>query len=142
MDTWVKNTQIWLNTTYGGIDGWVTLDENGLTGWNTIYGLRRGLQHELGISPVSSGFGPATTAAFTAQIGTINASTISHSPAILATLQRRSVCRSTASAPGSSISASQHQSSRAWPNAKRIPTVTEAAICAHAYAKFLTSPHR
>ncbi|WOQ15463.1 glycoside hydrolase domain-containing protein [Raineyella sp. W15-4] len=74
-DVWVQNTQNWLNSTYGLVDGWVWIEENGLTGWDTIYGLRRGLQHELGISPVSSGFGPATTAAFTAQIGTINDST-------------------------------------------------------------------
>ncbi|MFT9231315.1 MAG: glycoside hydrolase domain-containing protein [Bifidobacterium sp.] len=76
-DAMVLATQQWLNATYGSVDGWVSLAEDGNTGWNTIYGLRRGLQHELGISPVSSGFGTATTAAFTAKIGKIDASTTS-----------------------------------------------------------------
>ncbi|MGC4936353.1 glycoside hydrolase domain-containing protein [Kribbella sp. DT2] len=69
------NAQVWLNTTYGGVAGWVPLEETGLTGWSTMYGLRRGLQSELGISPVTSGFGPATTAAYVAQIGRIDGST-------------------------------------------------------------------
>lgn len=77
MDQQVKNTQVWLNQTYGSVDGWVSVDENGLTGWDTVYGLRMGLQHELGISPVASGFGPVTTAAFIDQIGQIDASTTS-----------------------------------------------------------------
>ncbi|MDK9345195.1 hypothetical protein FAM22021_002044 [Propionibacterium freudenreichii] len=73
----MQKTQAWLNATYGQVDGWVPLTENGLTGWATIYGLRRGLQHELGISPVTSGFGPATTAAFISQIGAIGTATTS-----------------------------------------------------------------
>lgn len=76
-DAMVLATQQWLNTTYGSVTGWVTLTEDGNTGWNTVYGLRRGLQHELGIAPVSSGFGAATAAAFTAKIGTIGSSTTS-----------------------------------------------------------------
>ena len=73
MDARILLAQNWLNTTYGSRAGWVKLEENGLTGWETIYGLRRGLQAELGISPVTSGFGPATTAAFTSKIRSINA---------------------------------------------------------------------
>ncbi len=42
-----------------------------------MYGLRRALQTELGISPVSSGFGPATTSAFVSQVGRIDTSTMS-----------------------------------------------------------------
>jgi peptidoglycan hydrolase-like protein with peptidoglycan-binding domain len=61
-------TQHWLNQTYGSVAGWVPLDEDNMTGWNTIYGLRRGLQHELGISPVASGFGDQTKAAYVAKI--------------------------------------------------------------------------
>lgn len=76
-DAMVLATQQWLNAAYGSVDGWVSLAEDGNTGWNTIYGLRRGLQHELGISPVSSGFGTANTAAFTTKIGKIDASTTS-----------------------------------------------------------------
>ena len=72
MDARILVTQNWLNTTYGSVAGWVRVDENGLTGWETIYALRRGLQAELGITPVTSGFGPATTAAFTSKIRSIN----------------------------------------------------------------------
>jgi peptidoglycan hydrolase-like protein with peptidoglycan-binding domain len=72
VDYYVRVAQTWLNDTYGGVSGWVEIDEDGITGWATIYGLRRGLQHQLGISPVSSGFGPATTTAFMSQIGTIH----------------------------------------------------------------------
>ena len=77
MDEMVKQTQEWLNAEYGPVGGWVTLKEDGNTGWDTIYGLRRGLQTELGISPVAAGFGPATTSAFVSQIGQIDAGTTS-----------------------------------------------------------------
>lgn len=71
MDTQILATQKWLNATYGAVVGWVKVNENGLTGWDVIYGLRRGLQRELGISPVASGFGDATRAAFVSKIGRI-----------------------------------------------------------------------
>ncbi|WP_147679966.1 glycoside hydrolase domain-containing protein [Actinomyces ruminicola] len=73
-DPQVRKTQQWLNTTYGSKAGWVRLEEDGLTGWSTIYGLRRALQAELGISQLASGFGPATTSAFRTKIGKIDAS--------------------------------------------------------------------
>ena len=73
-DPRVRRTQQWLNTTYASRAGWVPLEEDGLTGWGTIYGLRRALQAELGISRLASGFGPATTSAYKNKIGTINAS--------------------------------------------------------------------
>ncbi|MCH4008502.1 glycoside hydrolase domain-containing protein [Companilactobacillus sp.] len=60
MDEWVLKTQKWVNKKYAGISGYERCPENGNTGWKTIYSLREGLQHELGISPVSSGYGPAT----------------------------------------------------------------------------------
>ncbi|MFF0343495.1 glycoside hydrolase domain-containing protein [Kribbella sp. NPDC004875] len=71
----VLAAQQWLNATYGGVAGWVPLEEDGMTGWSVMYGLRRALQAELGITPVSSGFGPATTAAYVAQVGRIDANT-------------------------------------------------------------------
>ncbi|MGL5931121.1 MAG: glycoside hydrolase domain-containing protein [Dermatophilaceae bacterium] len=74
MDEQILASQQSLNTTYASAPGWVSVPESGTTGWDTIYGLRRGLQWELGISPVSSGFGPATTSAFQSQIGRIDAS--------------------------------------------------------------------
>ena len=69
----VLETQHWLNTTYGDVPGWVTLEENGSTGWNTIYGLIRGLQHELGITDLAPNFGTTTSALFQDQIGRIDA---------------------------------------------------------------------
>lgn len=71
MDAQVQATQEWLNTTYRNRSGWVTLEQDGLIGWATVYGLRRALQAELGISPLSSGFGPATTTAFRTKFGSI-----------------------------------------------------------------------
>lgn len=55
--------QQWLNTTYGSVPGFEKAPENGQTGWPTIYSLRMGLQHELGITGLSEAFGPATRAA-------------------------------------------------------------------------------
>ena len=37
-DPQVRRTQQWLNTTYASRAGWVPLEEDGLTGWGTIYG--------------------------------------------------------------------------------------------------------
>ncbi|MBT0771303.1 DUF1906 domain-containing protein [Kineosporia sp. J2-2] len=76
-DPQVEYAQAWLNDTYGGVSGWVTVTEDGITGWNSMYAIRRALQIELGVSPLSSGFGPATTAAFTAKIGRVDANTTS-----------------------------------------------------------------
>lgn len=60
MDEQVKKTQEWLNKTYKNVSGYEKVKENGQTGWPTIYALREGLQHEVGINPVASGFGEAT----------------------------------------------------------------------------------
>jgi peptidoglycan hydrolase-like protein with peptidoglycan-binding domain len=75
VDSQVLAAQGWLNDTYGAFAGWVPLVEDGITGWATIYGLRRGLQVELGVSPLSSAFGPATTSAFVSQVGRIDSRT-------------------------------------------------------------------
>lgn len=64
MDTMVLKTQQWLNQTYEGRTGYVSVTESGNTGWNTIYALRRALQIELGITATSSNFGPSTRARF------------------------------------------------------------------------------
>lgn len=75
MDANVLETQVWLNKTYRNVAGWDLLLEDGVTGWETIYGLRRGLQHELGISPVTSGFGDLTKSRFISQVGRIDVKT-------------------------------------------------------------------
>lgn len=64
MDIMVLKTQQWLNQTYNGRTGYVSVNETGNTGWSTIYALRRALQIELGITATSSNFGPTTTAKF------------------------------------------------------------------------------
>ncbi|MGE0911766.1 glycoside hydrolase domain-containing protein [Bacillus atrophaeus] len=64
MDEMVLQTQEWLNETYGGKHGYNTVDENGKTGWQTIYGLTRALQVELGISEPADNFGPTTQKLF------------------------------------------------------------------------------
>ena len=75
MDIQVKLAQEWLNSTYNLTPGWVPVPEHGLTGWDTIYGLCRALQKELGISPVVANFGPATRVAFVNNIGRIDTNT-------------------------------------------------------------------
>lgn len=59
----VYYTQVWLNQTYGNHPYWVTLTEDGITGWGTIYGLIRALQIYLGIG-VDGDFGNGTKTAF------------------------------------------------------------------------------
>lgn len=59
-DPMVYLTQKWLNQEYGDVPGFGTVPENGKTGWDTIYGLTRALQHELGITSLANNFGPTT----------------------------------------------------------------------------------
>ena len=60
MDTMVLKTQQWLNLTYGDDSRFNRVTEDGITGWDTIYGLRRALQIEEGITSTSNSFGPST----------------------------------------------------------------------------------
>ncbi|MDQ1216723.1 glycoside hydrolase domain-containing protein [Microbacterium arborescens] len=71
----VKATQRWLQDTYKNHSQWNEVPINGFTGWPTMFGLIRGLQIELGIASLSDNFGPGTTSAFTAQIGSVSANT-------------------------------------------------------------------
>ena len=48
MDVMVLKTQEWLNETYGNDSRFNRVDEDGATGWSTIYALTRALQIELG----------------------------------------------------------------------------------------------
>ncbi|WP_395320374.1 glycoside hydrolase domain-containing protein [Fructilactobacillus frigidiflavus] len=68
MDQQVLKVQKWLNSEYGKVNGFDKVPENGRTGWDTIFGLREGLQHELGISSLSGGFGPKTQDALSTQV--------------------------------------------------------------------------
>ncbi|MCH4169867.1 MAG: DUF1906 domain-containing protein [Lactobacillus sp.] len=72
-DQAVLDVQKWLNATYQGVSGFEKAPENGHTGWATIYSLREGLQHELGITNIGQGFGDATKAAAANVVGTLKA---------------------------------------------------------------------
>lgn len=63
-DQMVLQTQQWLNDTYRNSTGFGSVVEDGRTGWDTIYGLIRGLQIELGITALANSFGPSTQAKF------------------------------------------------------------------------------
>ena len=63
-DDMVYLTQKWLNQEYGDVPGFGSVTENGKTGWNTIYGLTRALQHELGITSLANNFGSQSQAAY------------------------------------------------------------------------------
>lgn len=63
MDQMVLLTQRWLNNTYASKAGFGSVPVDGQTGWNTIYGLIRALQIELGISTANN-FGSVTQARF------------------------------------------------------------------------------
>jgi len=64
VDQMVLQTQQWLNKTYGNDSRFNAVSENGQTGWETIYGLTRALQIELGIQTTADNFGPSTRSLF------------------------------------------------------------------------------
>ncbi|AVZ72881.1 hypothetical protein SLUN_12455 [Streptomyces lunaelactis] len=58
-DEMIKRAQRFVNSVYGSRIG-MTVEEDGQTGWNTMYALTRALQYELGITSLSNSFGPTT----------------------------------------------------------------------------------
>ncbi|MEU7483979.1 glycoside hydrolase domain-containing protein [Streptomyces sp. NPDC042319] len=77
-DEMVRRAQRFVNTTYnnGATLGISKLDENGVTGWPTMYALTRALQYEMGITALSDSFGPTTLSTLGAKYGKLNESTI------------------------------------------------------------------
>jgi peptidoglycan hydrolase-like protein with peptidoglycan-binding domain len=71
----VLAAQVFVNSTYGDKIG-MTVDEDGQTGWDTMYALTRALQWELGITTLASNFGPGTLSALTAQYPVLNSETV------------------------------------------------------------------
>ncbi|WP_051748595.1 glycoside hydrolase domain-containing protein [Terribacillus saccharophilus] len=65
-DEMLRQTQIWLNKTYSGVNGFNKVPEDGQTRNKTYYGLIRAVQIELGITNLADSFGPATELAFKA----------------------------------------------------------------------------
>ena len=60
MDSRVLQTQKWLNKTYGNIDGFPTIDEDGRTGQATFKALIYALQIEIACSKQDGVFGNDT----------------------------------------------------------------------------------
>lgn len=75
VDPWVLASQIWVNSTYSTVPGFVPAPTSGKTGWDTMFALTRALQHELGIASLSDTFGPTTMSYLTSQHGAIDAGT-------------------------------------------------------------------
>ncbi|WP_433326142.1 glycoside hydrolase domain-containing protein [Spirillospora sp. CA-294931] len=74
-DEMVRRAQRFVNTVYGGRIG-MLVEEDGQTGWSTMYALTRALQYELGITPLSNNFGPTTLSALASKYPTLNSSTM------------------------------------------------------------------
>lgn len=77
-DEWVYNSQVWLNVHYTPVSGFTPVDEDGETGWQTMFGLTRALQHELAITALSDNFGSTTLSRLTSRIGNVTSSTSNH----------------------------------------------------------------
>lgn len=90
VDPRVLEVQQYLNATYGPAAGsqWIIVPETGRTGWSTMYGLTRALQHELGIATLSNNFGNGTLSALAAQYPQISTTTTSPDPATAAKIAR------------------------------------------------------
>lgn len=67
MDAMVLKTQQYLNAMYGGNSGYNVIEEDGQTGWTTIYALTRAFQIELGITETADNFGETTSRLFKEQ---------------------------------------------------------------------------
>ncbi|MBW1598616.1 hypothetical protein HPT28_16580 [Streptomyces sp. JJ38] len=77
-DEMVRRAQHFINYTYGdgarlGIS---KLEEDGRTGWVTMYALTRALQYEIGIRALSNSFGPTTLSTLEAKYPKLNYATI------------------------------------------------------------------
>ncbi|MEU6103178.1 glycoside hydrolase domain-containing protein [Streptomyces flaveolus] len=74
-DELVLRAQRFVNQTYGSRIG-MTIAEDGISGWNTMYALTRALQVELGITSISNNFGPTTLRLLTENHPRLNLGTV------------------------------------------------------------------
>ncbi|MFJ8473680.1 glycoside hydrolase domain-containing protein [Kitasatospora sp. NPDC094011] len=74
-DEMVRRAQSFVNSFYGKRTG-MTVEENGRTGWTTMYALTRALQVELGITSLSNTFGPTTLSTLAAKFPVLNGTTM------------------------------------------------------------------
>ncbi|MCU9595863.1 DUF1906 domain-containing protein [Caldibacillus thermolactis] len=71
-DERVRDVQRWLNETYSKYVGrYNSVEEDGRTGFRTVWALIRALQIELGIANTADNFGPTTEREFNNQIGVL-----------------------------------------------------------------------
>lgn len=63
-DPYVLNVQKWVNNNFGYDERFTKIDESGIIGWGTIYGLTKGLQICLGLPTLADNFGTSTESAF------------------------------------------------------------------------------
>ncbi|MFD9691442.1 glycoside hydrolase domain-containing protein [Kitasatospora sp. NPDC059088] len=77
-DEMVRLAQKFINTTYnsGAMLGISKLEEDGRTGWPTMYALTRALQYEMGITALSNSFGPTTLSTLQAKYPRLDESTV------------------------------------------------------------------
>jgi peptidoglycan hydrolase-like protein with peptidoglycan-binding domain len=77
-DEMVLRAQRFINQTYrnGETLGISKLQEDGRTGWTTMYALTRALQYELGITNLSNTFGPTTLSTLQARYPQLNQATV------------------------------------------------------------------
>ncbi|MCA0174578.1 glycoside hydrolase domain-containing protein [Bacillus sp. RAR_GA_16] len=64
VDEMVLRVQQWVNLHYSWHPQYEVIDENGKTGWSTMYALTRALQIELGITKLFDNFGDGTASAY------------------------------------------------------------------------------
>jgi peptidoglycan hydrolase-like protein with peptidoglycan-binding domain len=74
-DELVLRAQRFVNQAYGSRIG-MTIAEDGISGWNTMYALTRALQVELGITSISNNFGPTTLRLLTENHPRLNRGTV------------------------------------------------------------------
>lgn len=92
VDVFVTATQNWLQGTYGDVPGWVDVTVDGQTGNSTVAALIRALQHELGITALSSTFGPGTLSALTT-FGNITTATTAANRNVVRIVQGALYCK-------------------------------------------------
>ena len=137
VDFQVLYTQQWLNSTYGAKTGWVHLTEDDQTGWGAIYGLRRALQVELGVTPIAEGFGPATTNAYQTKVGAISA-TSATAPNVLRILNGALWCKGYAAfAMGNSAAQAMKDVAGV---AGDLPDARNTDLLARAFAEVVRNP--
>ncbi|GAB1643801.1 glycoside hydrolase domain-containing protein [Krasilnikovia sp. MM14-A1259] len=78
VDDMIVRAQRFINSTYnnGATLGISKLEEDGRTGWTTMYALTRALQYEMGITALSNTFGPTTLSTLQTKFPKLDQSTV------------------------------------------------------------------